>query len=150
MLNMVCCMSWNISKGSQSIKIYLLKIWKLECMEKVQFLDKISFVYKIKSMLIVLVSSEYYFTFNTNKINMVHVDDNLISGRRNSPTPCNCWLVAESERRNQNTPSRKGLTCYDYCYYTAQSDTGCDNADNKKAAGIHTCTHDMLKRGGKL
>lgn len=119
-------------------------------MEKVQSLDKISSVYKIKPILIVLVCSECYFTFNTNKINMVHVDDNLTSGRRNSPGSCNCWLVAESERRNQNTPSRKGLTCYDYCYYTAQSDTGSDNTDNKKAAGKHTCTHDILKRGGKL
>lgn len=102
-------------------------------MEKVQFLDRISSVHKIKHILIVLVSSEYYFSFSTSKINMFHTDDNLTSAHRNSSASCNCWLVAESERRNQNTPSRKGLTCYDYCYYTAQSDTGSDNTDNKKS-----------------
>lgn len=81
------------SPVNQNISV---KIWKLECMEKVQSLDKISSVYKIKPILIVLVNSEYYFTFNTNKINMVHVDDNLTSGRRNSPASCNYWLVAET------------------------------------------------------
>lgn len=101
----------------------------------------------IKPILIVLVSSEYYFTFNTNKINMVRGDDNLASGRRNSSAPCNYWPVAESERRNQNTLSRKGLTCYDYGYYTAQSDTESDNTDKKR---LQENTHDMLKRGGKL
>lgn len=36
-------------------------------------------VYKIHPILIVLLPCEYYFTFNTKKINMVHVDDNLVS-----------------------------------------------------------------------
>lgn len=106
-------------------------------MEEVQTLDKISIVYTFKSVLIVLVSSEYYFTVSTNKINIVHVDDNLASGCRNSPAHCNSWLVAESERRNQNNLSRKGLTCYDYCHYTAQSDTPSDNTDKKGCRKTH-------------
>lgn len=89
-------------------------------------------------MLIVLVSLEYYFTFKANKTNMVHVDDNLASpGHKKSTAPRSSAPMAELDRRNQNSLTRKGLTCYDCRHYIAQSDTETDNTD-KNMAEKHT------------
>lgn len=104
--------------------------------EKFQSVDKISCVRKTHLALIVLPPFEYGFTSNITKQTQLHVDDNLASpGQRASPLHANSTPMAELDSRNPNSLTRKGLTCYDCCYYTAPSDTGADKMLTKTLWG---------------
>lgn len=96
--------------------------------EKFQFVDKFSLCEKRKKqhlVLIVVAQFEYGFTSNITKQTQLQVDDNLASPRhRASPLHANSTPMAELDSRNPNSLTRKGLTCYDCCYYTAPSDRG--------------------------
>lgn len=96
--------------------------------EKFQFSDKLSLCVekkKVYLVVIVLAPFEYRFTSNITKQTQLHVDDNLASPRHCvSPLHANSTPMAELDSRNPNSLTRKGLTCYDCCYYTAPSDTG--------------------------
>lgn len=79
-------------------------------------------------VLIVPALLDYCFSFSVNKTNLVHADNNLASSGRKKlglliAIP-RWWQrnIAESKTVRPG----KGLTCYDCCYYLAQSDTAAD------------------------
>lgn len=108
-------------------------------------------MYETHPLLIVLVPLQYYFSFNANQRNMVHVDDNLASsGHKTSTASLSCTTMAELDWRNQNSLTRKGLACYDCCHYIAQSDTETDNNWQKHCRKTHMLRWHIEKKGGEI
>lgn len=147
----------SLSCGSSCVLLYFISISKSleEKVEHTEHTEKFLPVYK--SSCVQNPSCAYCaralrigLYFHHNKINKAHVDDNLASpGHHTSPLHANCAPMAELDCRNQNSLTRKALTCYDCYYYKARSDTGADKKLTKTVRDDTRAQTTCWKTGGR-
>lgn len=101
-------------------------------------------MYKTKSVVFVLVGSEYDFTVNTNKINMAHIDDNLASGHRNSPPGRRIREKQPKQREQERSDMLWLLLLYSSIRYTN------NNTHQNGCRKTHVHTRLLKRRRGVI